>query len=257
MLTMALRLAAILVPIQLGFGHLVGDYVHAKQPAKFAAIEARWKDQQPASEVLIAWPDPAAETNRYEISVPYLGSLIGSMSLSSREVGLTSFPPDQRPPVLIPFFAFRAMVGCGLLMLGIAWIGSWLSLSERILRSRLFLRVVFLSFPLGFVATLTGWFTAEVGRQPWVVYGQLRTADAVTPFLTSPQVGASLTVFVAIYMLIFGFGTLYIYRQLRAGPVPAPHIGLGGTNPKRPLSIPGSSPGVPHAAGAPIAEAGE
>ena len=252
MLTMALRLAAILVPVQLGFGHLVGDYVHDKQPAKFAAIEARWHDQQPASEVLIAWPDQDAEANRFEISIPYLGSLIGSMSLSSREVGLVDFPADRRPPVLIPFFAFRAMVGCGLLMLGIAWVGSWLSLSERILQSRLFLRLVFLSFPLGFVATLTGWFTAEVGRQPWVVYGQLRTADAVTPFLTSPQVGTSLAVFLAIYMLIFGFGTVYIYRQLRAGPVPAPHIVLGATNPKRPLSIPGSSPGVPHAA-----EAGE
>ncbi|MHC2002877.1 cytochrome ubiquinol oxidase subunit I [Methylobacterium sp. CM6241] len=252
MLTMALRLAAILVPIQIGFGHLTGDYVHDKQPAKFAAIEGRWENEQPASEILIGWPNDRTETTDYALKIPYLGSLIGSMSLTSKEVGLKSFPKDQRPPVLIPFFAFRVMVGCGLLMLGIAWLGSWLSLSERIQRARLFLWATFLSFPLGFVATLTGWFTAEVGRQPWVVYGQLRTADAVTPFLTTPQVATSLAVFAAVYALIFAFGTYIIYRQLRAGPIPTAVSGAGTSNPKRPLSIPGSSPGVPH-----VLEAGE
>ncbi|MFE1598980.1 cytochrome ubiquinol oxidase subunit I [Methylobacterium sp. ID0610] len=245
MLAMALRLAAILVPLQIGFGHLVGDYVHDKQPAKFAAIEGRWEDEQPASEILIAWPDEAAEANRFAVAIPYLGSLIGSMSLTSKEVGLKSFPPDQRPPVLIPFLAFRVMVGCGLLMLGIAWAGAWLSLGARLGQARLFLWATFLSFPLGFVATLTGWFTAEVGRQPWVVYGQLRTADAVTPLLTSPQVATSLAVFAAVYALIFSFGTFYIYRQLRAGPNPAPDPAGHATNPKRPLSLSGSSPGAP------------
>lgn len=245
MLIMALRLAAILVPVQLFFGHLTGDYVHDKQPAKFAAIEGRWNDQQPASEILIAWPDERAEANRFEIAIPYLGSLIGSMNLTSKETGLKSFSPDVRPPVLIPFFAFRIMVGCGLLMLAIAWLGSLLSFGERLLRARLFLWATFLSFPLGFIATLTGWFTAEVGRQPWVVYNQLRTADAVTPFLTNPQVATSLAVFATIYTLIFGFGVYYIYRQLQAGPIPAPNLPPHGTNPKRPLSIAGSSPGVP------------
>jgi cytochrome d ubiquinol oxidase subunit I len=244
MLTMALRLAAILVPIQIFFGHLTGDYVHDKQPAKFAAIEGRWENQKPASEILLAWPDEKAETNHFQIAVPYLGSIIGSMSLTSEEVGLKSFPADLRPPVLIPFFAFRIMVGCGLLMLAIAWIGSWLSLSERILNARWLLWPTFLSFPLGFIATLTGWFTAEVGRQPWVVYGHLRTADAVTPFLTSTEVSVSLAAFAGVYALIFSFGTFYIYRQLKAGPIPAPDLGARGTNPKRPLSIPGGSPGV-------------
>jgi cytochrome d ubiquinol oxidase subunit I len=139
------------------------------------------------------------------------------------------------------------MVGCGLLMLGIAWLGSLLSFGERLLRARLFLWATFLSFPLGFIATLTGWFTAEVGRQPWVVYNQLRTADAVTPFLTNPQVATSLAIFATIYTLIFGFGVYYIYRQLQAGPIPAPDLPTQGTNPKRPLSIAGSSPGVPDA----------
>ena len=244
MLTMGLRLAAILVPLQIFFGHLTGDYVHDKQPTKFAAIEGRWHDEQPASEVLIAWPDEKAGINRFQIAIPYLGSLIGSMSLDSKEVGLADFPPDRRPPVAIPFFAFRIMVGCGLLMLAIAWLGTWLSFGSRMLNARVFLWATFLSFPLGFVATLTGWFTAEVGRQPWTVYGQLTTADAVSPILTSPQVATSLIIFALVYGLIFSFGTLYIYRQLRAGPIPAPALANQGTNPKRPLSMPGGSPGV-------------
>lgn len=246
MLTMALRLAAILVPIQLFFGHLTGDYVHDKQPAKFAAIEGRWTDQQPAREIILAWPDETTESNRFELAIPYLGSLIGSMSLTSKEIGLKSFAGDARPPVLIPFFAFRIMVGCGLLMLAIAWIGSWLSMGELIVKARLFLWGTFLSFPLGFIATLTGWFTAEVGRQPWAVYNQLRTSEAATPFLTNSQVAASLIMFAAIYTLIFCFGTYYIYRLLRAGPIPAPTLAPGGTNPKRPLSLAGQSPGVVH-----------
>ena len=218
MLIMALRLAAILVPAQLLFGHLVGDFVHDRQPAKFAAIEGRWEDEQPAAEILIAWPDPAHETNHGAIAVPYLGSLVGSMSLTSKEIGIKSFAPALRPPMVIPFFAFRIMVGCGVAMLAIAWLGTVLSFGQRLDHARLFLWATFLSFPLGFIATLTGWFTAEVGRQPWAIYGLLRTSQAVTPVLTRSQVGLSLAVFAAIYSLIFGFGVYCIYRLLRGGP---------------------------------------
>jgi cytochrome d ubiquinol oxidase subunit I len=219
MLRMGLYLAAGLLPIQIFFGHLTGDYVHDYQPTKFAAIEGRWHDEKPAREVLIAIPDQTAETNRYEISVPILGSLIGSMSFTSKEVGLTDFPPQDRPPVLIPFFAFRIMVGCGMVMLLIAWWGSYLTHHGRAERDRLLLWATFLSFPLPWIAILTGWFTAEVGRQPWTVYGVLRTAQAVTPFLTIRAATISLVVFCAIYSFIFGSGVLYIYRLLRAGPV--------------------------------------
>ncbi|MDQ8731703.1 cytochrome ubiquinol oxidase subunit I [Bradyrhizobium daqingense] len=238
MLRMGLALAAVLLPVQLFIGHLVGDYVHDYQPAKFAAIEARWHDEQPASEVLIAIPDSSTESNKYAISIPVLGSIIGSMSLSSKEVGLTSFPPQDRPPVAIPFFAFRIMVGCGLLMLGVAWLGTWLSFKHRLERNRLLLWGIFLSFPLPWIAILTGWYTAEVGRQPWTVYGVLRTADAVTPFLTAAAATTSLIMFVAVYAFIFSFGTYYIYRLLRAGPaglddkvVHAPAM------PNRPMSL--------------------
>jgi cytochrome d ubiquinol oxidase subunit I len=237
MLHMGLFLAAVLVPIQIFFGHLTGDYVHHYQPPKFAAIEGRWHDEQPAGEVLLAIPNPAAETNNYEIKIPVLGSLIASMSFTSKEVGLTDFPPQDRPPVVIPFFTFRIMVGCSLIMLVLAWLGSYLSVRGRIAQSRFFLWLVFLSFPLPFIAILTGWYTAEVGRQPWVVYGVLRTADAVTPFLTAREAGVSLVVFCAIYTFIFAFGIFYLYRLLQAGPAGYLIEPPSAAVPKRPMSL--------------------
>src|SRR3954453_4788055 len=146
MLRMGLYLAAVLVPVQGFFGHLNGDYVHDYQPVKFAAIEARWHDEQPAAEVLIAIPDETAQTNRYATSVPILGSLIASMSFSSKEIGLADFPVQDRPPVAIPFFSFRIMVGCGLLMLFLALYGSYLSVRERIAEKRWMLWAIFLGF---------------------------------------------------------------------------------------------------------------
>jgi len=115
MLRMGLHLAAVLLPVQLVFGHFNGDYIHDYQPVKFAAIEGRWHTEQPASEVLIGIPDEAAETNHYAISIPALGSLIASMRLDAKEVGLTDFPAQPRPPVALRFFSSRFMVGCGVI----------------------------------------------------------------------------------------------------------------------------------------------
>ena len=237
MLRMGLYLAAILIPAQLFFGHLTGDFVHDYQPAKFAAIEGRWRDEQPASEVLMAIPDPASGTNRFAVSVPVLGSLIASLSFTSKEIGLTDCPPQDRPPVLIPFFAFRVMVGCGMIMLLLAWIGTYLSVKNRIEQNRALLYCIFLSFPLPHIAILTGWFTAEVGRQPWTVYGVLRTADALTPFLTTRAATISLIVFCFVYVFIFAFGILYIYRLLRAGPVGSLVLPPVNAIPNRPMSV--------------------
>ena len=241
MLKMGLSLAAVLMPVQLLFGHLNGDYVHQRQPVKFAAIEARWKDEAPAAEVLIAWPDAREERNDWELKVPYLGSLVATMTLDSKEVGLEDFPRADRPPVWIPFFAFRAMVGSGLLMLALAWAGAYQVLRRRPLNGRLLLWGIFLSFPLPFLATLTGWFTAEVGRQPWTIYGVLRTSDAVSPHLTTGGVAASFLLFMVVYLLIFSFGTVYIYRLLKAGPVSLIRI---AADPRRPLAVAGGSPGL-------------
>jgi cytochrome d ubiquinol oxidase subunit I len=218
MLHWALALVAVAIPVQLFFGHLTGEYVLKHQPAKFAAIEARWQNQQPADEVLIAIPDEAHERNLYAITVPKLGSFIASGNFTSAEVGLESFPREDRPPVAIPFFAFRLMVGMGLIMLAVSWLGNLLRWRGKLESSRWFLWATFLSFPTGFIAILTGWYTAEVGRQPWVVYGLLRTRDAVTPALTTNDVLFSLSVYVAVYFLFVAFGIYYIYKLLRDGP---------------------------------------
>jgi cytochrome d ubiquinol oxidase subunit I len=218
MLHWGLGLAAVLIPVQLFFGHLTGLYVLRHQPAKFAAIEARWQSQQPASEVLIAWPDTANERNLLALEIPRLGSFIASGNWTAREIGLDTFPVEDRPPVLIPFFAFRIMVGMGLIMLAVSWLGNLLRWRGRLETTRWFLWAAFLSFPTGFVAILSGWYTAEVGRQPWVVYGLLRTRDAVTPSLTVGDVFFSLAGYVLVYAVLGGFGTFYIYKLLREGP---------------------------------------
>lgn len=186
---------------------------------------------------MIAFPDPAREINRYEIKVPVLGSVIGSLSFDSKEVGLTDFPREDRPPVIVPFFAFRIMVGCGILMLLIAWVGTYLSRRDRLEQNRALMWLTFLSFPLPFIAILTGWFTAEVGRQPWAIVGVLRTADAVTPILTTSAALISLVVFCLVYALIGSFGVLIIYRMLRkgpSGPLTQPPI---TAFPRRPMSL--------------------
>jgi cytochrome bd ubiquinol oxidase subunit I len=236
MMRWGLGLVALMIPLQMFVGHLTGKYVLRHQPAKFAAIEARWKTQQPASEVLLAIPDEAAERNLFAIEVPKLGSFIASGTWDSREVGLDTFPPEDRPPVVIPFFAFRLMVGMGLIMVAVSWLGLGLLWSGRLYKTRWFLWAAFLSFPSGFVAVLAGWFTAEVGRQPWVVYGLLRTKDAVTPSLSTGDVLLSLIGYIVVYAVIYSFGLRYIYRLLRDG-FAVDAATAGDATPARPLAV--------------------
>jgi cytochrome d ubiquinol oxidase subunit I len=139
--------------------------------------------------------------------------------------------------VIIPFFTFRIMVGCWLIMLLVAWAGSYLIYKERIEQTRMLLWLTFFSFPLPFIAILTGWYTAEVGRQPWTVYGVLRTADAMTPFLTAGTATISLVVFGVVYTFIFAFGTYYIHRLLRAGPEGRLVLPPAAAIPNRPMSV--------------------
>src|SRR3989440_1048042 len=243
MLRMGLGLAAVLMPVQLLFGHLNGIYVITYQPSKMAAIAGGWNDEKPGSEVLFAWPDVKNRRNLFAITLPPpFGSLNDSDSLTAGEKGLNSIPRENWPPVVIPFFAFRIMVGCGLLMLALAWLGSYLSYRRRLAHNRPLLWLTFLSFPLPFVAIITGWFTAEVGRQPWVVYGVLRTADAMPPFLTTREATMSLAIFCAVYTFIFAFGTFYIYRLIRTGPVRKPFEVPHLVVPNRPMSLADEEP---------------
>ena len=240
MLHWGLGLVAVLVPLQMFFGHLAGLNVREYQPAKFAAIEARWRTQQPASEVLLAIPDAQNERNLYAIEVPGLGSFVASGNWTSRETGLEEFPREDRPPVLIPFFGFRVMVAMGLIMLAVSWWGNLLRLLGRLETTRWFLWCTFLAFPTGFIAVLAGWFTAEVGRQPWVVYGLLRTRDAVTPSLTTDTVLFSLLAYIAVYTLLGSFGVYYIYKLLREGPNPGATASPGATA-NRPMAFAGGT----------------
>ena len=243
MLRMALGLAAVLIPAQLTYGHLNGEYTAKHQLSKFTAIEGRWQTEQPARLILVAWPDEENERNLFEIGIPALGSFVDAGNFTQEMPGIVTIPREDRPPFLFPFYGFRIMVGLGLLMLAVAWLGCFLMIRGRLAANRWFLWVIFLSFPSGFIAVLAGWFTAEVGRQPWVVFGLLRTADAVTPTVTGVEVLISLLAYVLVYSLIFSAGTLYLYRLLRAGPRDEEQLSLEpGVTSKRPLAIPGASP---------------
>jgi cytochrome d ubiquinol oxidase subunit I len=218
MLSMTLGLLTVLVPLQIFLGDLHGLNTRAYQPAKLAAIEAHWDTAARVPLILFALPDPAAERNRAVVEVPLLGSLVLTHDVDGVVRGLKDWPPDQRPPVALPFFAFRVMVGIGIVMLALVGIGWWLRLRRRLFDSDWYLRLCQLALPLGFVAVIAGWITTEVGRQPWIVYGLLRTADATSPALTGGDVLASLVLYMAVYLIVYPTGVVLIARLVRRGP---------------------------------------
>ncbi|MEO7052198.1 MAG: cytochrome ubiquinol oxidase subunit I [Rhodanobacter sp.] len=236
MLRCALGLVAVVIPLQIIVGDMSGQVVREYQPAKLAAIEARWTTERNVPLTLFAWPDEKAEKNLGAIDVPHLGSLILAHSWSGEVRGLKDFPVRDRPPVAPPFFSFRIMVGLGLLMLALALTGLLLCWRRRLFDSRWYLRCWMAMMPAGFIALLTGWYTAEIGRQPWVVYGVLRTINAASPVPAS-SVLTSLIVYFVTYMTLFGFGSWYLLKVLRSGPETAPQrVGFGATA-ARPLAV--------------------
>jgi cytochrome d ubiquinol oxidase subunit I len=218
MLSMTLWLLSMSVPLQIFLGDQHGLNTLEYQPAKLAAIEARWETERRVPLTLFALPDEDAAINRYAIDVPLLGSLILTHSLDGEVRGLKDFPRDAWPTVAIPFFAFRIMVGIGLLMLALV-ATSWLLRLRRRLFAPWFLRACQLMAPLGLVAVIAGWLVTETGRQPWTVYGVLRTADSVSPSLAGGDVLLSLIGYAVVYLLIFPTGLLVVRRFVRAGPV--------------------------------------
>ena len=218
MMSTTLWLLLILVPLQVLLGDLHGLNTRQYQPAKLAAIEARWETGSRIPLTLFAIPDQNAATNHFAIDVPVLGSLILTHDPNGTVRGLKDWPADQRAPVVVPFFAFRIMVGLGLLMLAVTLVGTALRVGGRLWRSDWFLRICQWSAPIGFLAVLAGWTTTEVGRQPWTVYGLMRTADSVSPSLTTADVAISLAGYAAVYLLMFPAGYLIMRRIVRAGP---------------------------------------
>jgi cytochrome bd ubiquinol oxidase subunit I len=238
MLRLSIAFAAITVPLQVAVGDLHGLKVRDHQPVKLAAIEGHWETQRGAPLILFAWPDQAAETNRHEISVPKLGSLILTHEIDGKIAGLKEVPPDQRPPVAPVFFAFRVMVGIGVLMLLlVVWSGiEWRR--GRLGEGRTLLRAWMLMTPAGFVAVLAGWYTAEIGRQPYVIYGLMRTTEASSA-IDAASVATSIAVFASVYLFVFIAGTYYLFKLLRRGPQPVEQALLHpeDMNARRPFSI--------------------
>jgi cytochrome d ubiquinol oxidase subunit I len=218
MLSMTLWLLTVLVPLQILIGDQHGLNTLEHQPAKLAAIEARWETASGVPLTLFAIPDEAAEMNRYAIDIPDLGSLILTHDPNGTVRGLKDWPADQRPHVALPFFAFRIMVGLGLLMLALVAVSCWLRARRRLFDAGWFLRACQIAAPIGFLAVLAGWTTTETGRQPWTVYGLLRTADSVSPSLSGTDVLLSLIGYVVVYLIMFPAGIAMMARIVKAGP---------------------------------------
>ena len=217
MVRMGLGMVAVLAPLQLVIGDAHGLNTAQYQPAKIAAMEAHWDGSKPAPLILFAWPDDKAETNYFEIAIPNIASLIITHSTEGLFKGLKDFKPEDRPPVKPVFFAFRVMVGIGLLMICIGVVGAFLWLRKSVFETRWYLGPVSYAWPLGFIAILAGWWVTETGRQPFLIYGVLRTLDAASP-VSYWAVLTSLILFVLIYSSVFSMGVLYINRLIEKGP---------------------------------------
>jgi len=218
MLSMTLWVLSVLVPLQIFLGDAHGLNTLEHQPAKLAAIEAIWDTESRVPLNLFVVPDEKAETNHYVLSIPDLGSLILTHDPNGTVKGLKDFPAEDRPPVAIPFFAFRIMVGIGLVMRAIVVISWWLRWRDELFEARWFLGLCTLASPLGFFAVIAGWTTTEVGRQPWTVYGLLRTADSVSPSLTGADVVVSFVAYAVVYVVMFAAGVALMVRIARRGP---------------------------------------
>ncbi|NTZ47693.1 cytochrome ubiquinol oxidase subunit I [Lelliottia aquatilis] len=238
MYSMALWMALFIAPVQAMIGDMHGLNTLQYQPAKIAAIEGHWKNVPDEATPLILFgvPDMDAERTRYTVEIPALGSLILTHSLDKQVPALKTFPKENRPDSRIIFWSFRLMVGLGLLMMLLGILSLWLRFRHRLYHSRPFLRFTLYMGPAGLLAMLAGWVTTEVGRQPWVVYGLLRTRDAVSHH-SALQMGLNLLLIFIVYCAVFGVGYFYIFRLIKSGPVPAKTLTLDtdGT-PARPLS---------------------
>ena len=216
-LRMAIGMFAVVAPLQLLVGDASGKDVAVRQPAKLAAIEGFWSTRAEQPFHIVAWPDRGRQRNDWEISVPGLGSWITTGDAETVVRGLASFPRQDQPPSIVVFWSFRVMVGLGVAMIGLGVWGLYLWLRGGLERTRLFLYATLLMGPAGFVAVVAGWTTAEVGRQPWVIYGLMRTAHGASP-ITAHEVSASLIGFLVVYATIFSAGVLYILRLIAEGP---------------------------------------
>jgi len=217
MFSMAMWMAALVAPIQLIAGDMHGLNTLAHQPAKIAAMEGHWESGRGQPLILLGWPDMAAETTRYAVEIPRLGSLILTHEWNGEVRGLKSWPAADRPNSPLLFWSFRVMVGLGLLMVATGLWSLWQRWRQHLYDDVWLLRLALLMGPSGFAAVLAGWITTEAGRQPYTVYGLLRTAQSVSP-IDAQAVAASLVAFIVVYFTVFGAGVYYILRLMAHTP---------------------------------------
>src|SRR3984885_272126 len=241
MLSMAMWLVLIVTPVQIALGDAHGIVTREHQPAKIAAMEGHWQNEPGASVplILFGWPDMAAETTRYAVEVPHLGSLILTHSWNGQFAGLKDFAPEDRPDSTIVFWTFRIMAGLGFLMALLGLCSAWARWHKVFFESRNFLRFALVMGPAGLIAIIAGWLTTEIGRQPWVVYGVLRTRDAVSNH-SALELSVTLIMFIVLYAAVFGTGISYMLKLVAKGPEPPeghfPELGSNAGRPARPLS---------------------
>lgn len=217
MFSMAMWMAAIVTPVQIFVGDLHGLNTLEHQPAKIAAMEGHYETHKGAPLILFGIPDDNAEKTHYAVEVPKLGSLILAHDPDAEIKGLKEWKREDRPPALIPFFAFRIMVGLGLLMLAVGLWSLWARYRKTLFSDRWLHKAAVFAGPAGFIAVLAGWVTTEVGRQPYTVYGLLRRSDSLSN-IDAPAAAASLIAFVVVYFFVFGAGTFYIFRLMGTTP---------------------------------------
>ncbi len=234
MLRMGVAFAAIAAPLQLVIGDLHGLNTLKHQPMKIAAMEGHWDGSKPGDFTIIAWPDEAAEMNRFEIAIPRGSSIVLTHDPNGLFPGLKDVPPEDRPPVPIVFFAFRIMLAIGFFMIISSWIGAWLWWKGRLVETRWYTRLMARTWWIGFVAVIAGWTVTETGRQPWLVHQVLRTADGLSP-VPGGSVATTLALFIFVYGIVFSMGIYYINRLIANGPPGIDTVPEHGV-PNRPIS---------------------
>ncbi len=238
MFSMAMWMAAVVAPIQIVAGDMHGINTLEHQPAKIAALEGDFNSVPGQPLILFGWPNMKTETTDYEVAIPHLGALVLTHTWNGSIKGLKDFPPQDRPYSPTVFVAFRLMVGLGFLMAAVGLVSLWLRWRGRLYETRWLQRLAVFMAPAGFVALLSGWTVTEVGRQPFTVYGMLRTADSVSP-IALPGIATSLAGFAIVYFVVFGAGLVFLLRMTRKPPV----VGESGPPKGLPVRSAGITPG--------------
>jgi len=222
--------------VQVFVGDKVGSTLVKYQPAKLQAAEGWWDKTTPSPTpyLWVIWPDQKGQFNRFQMGTPYFGSIWLTKSLTGTMPGLRNIPVDQQPRMVLVFYSFKLMLALGMTMFALAVISLWLRWHGRLYSARWFLRALVLMTPSGVLATLGGWYTAEIGRQPWVINGMLRTADAVSPVPATTLLSTLIT-FVCVYTVFFLAFLIFTLRLIRRGPAGLPAHALPSGSLKRDL----------------------